>query len=238
MSRSIVLKKYTVVVSLLLLFFGCFKICDAEDNKSSYISSELPDIVIAYSHFCSHYLDEFKTVRLDSNNAFSRLERNLDQLKCDISTRLAFTHRSFIVQNMKGYYAGYKKIGRKSIEVSKIPYEGILFVTTPIEKLDNRILIFLSSIRPEESTIVEIDNELNTKLIYDSFNNRSNVGISTIYQIRLISPGNFLLEGGTRPPLHSVYYPSTYILKVIDSNAINIKETNGEKSDINNRCGD
>jgi len=218
--------RYTRILCLTLLFLGYFNLCYAENIKFGFSSSELPDIVIAYSHFCSHYIDEFKAVKLDSDSSFSRLERNLDQLECDIPTRLAFTHRSFIVQNEKDYYAGYKRIGRKSIEVSKIPYEDIVFVTTPIEDLDNRILMFLSSIRPERVTIVAIDNELNTKLLYDSFNKRRNAGIRTIYQIKVNSPGNFLLEGGIRPPLQTFYYPFTYILKVIDSNTINIEEPN------------
>jgi hypothetical protein len=209
-----------------LLLLGHLNLCYAEKTKFSYSSSELPDIVIAYSHFCSHYIDEFKSITLDSDSSFSRLEHNLDQLECDIPTRLAFTHRSFIVQNEKNYYAGYKKLGMKSIEVSKIPYEDILFVTTPIKDLGNRILMFLSSIRPERTTIVALDNELNTKLLYDTFNRGGNVDISTIYQIKVNNPGNFFIEGGTRPLLQNFYYPLSYILTVTDSNTINIQELN------------
>jgi len=226
MNKLIIMRRYIGILYLTLLFFGYFNLCYAENIKFSYSSSELPDIVIAYSHFCSHYIDEFKAVKLESSSSFSLLGRNLDQLECDISTRLAFTHRSFIIQNIKDYYAGYKKIEKKPIEVSKIPYEDILFVTTPIEDIDNRILMLLSSIRPERVTILAIDNELNTMLLYDSFNKKRNAGIKTIYQIKANYPGIFLLEGGTRPPLQSFYYPLTYILKVIDSNTINIEELN------------
>jgi hypothetical protein len=224
MGKLIKLRRFFRIVGLVYLFFGYVNV---GYSINDYSPSELPDAIIAYSFYCSHYLNEFKGIKLNANTTFMKLQKNLDGLKCDISTNLAFTHRSFIVQDETGYYAGYKRIDDMTIEESKIPYENILFITTPIEELRNRILVILSSIRPERVTIISVDSEMNTNLIYDSFNKSDDIGISSLYGIKVISVNSFLLEGRISPKYLSFYQPlknRSYVLKIIGPNNINVEE--------------
>ncbi len=193
--------------------------------REEYSIEELPIIVIAYSLFCARY-DEFKSLESNSQNPLVKLKKNIDALPGGISTGLCFTHRAFIVQNREDHLSGFVRIKNKTLEESKVPFENILFVTTPIESLGNRVLLILSSVSPERTTIAAIDNKLNVELLYDSFEKnviknmeyiKGSRDIGSIYSIRVKKPGIFLLEermerGGRK--FVSPYKNRTFIMDV------------------------
>ena len=192
-------------------------------------SIQLPNIVIAYNLFCSYYND-FKELESEDKNVLIRFGRNLDQLETGISTGLVFTKMAFIIQDIEGHFSGFPRIQEETIEDSEIPFESILFVTTPIESFNNRILLILSSVSPERTTIVSVDKKLQTELLYDSFIQHNDIEISSIYFIRVLKPGNFLLETRITPHYREFYDNKknrTFILRV--DKTIEIEEMNIKK---------
>jgi hypothetical protein len=176
-----------------------------EALKEEYLSEELPSVVISYGLFCARY-DSFKSLGSNPQNVLIKLGKNIDALPGGISTTLAFAHRSFIVQNnLKDQFSGFVRVDKKTLEASNVPFESLLFVTTPLESFGNRVLVILSSVSPEQTTIFSVDKNLNVELLYDSINKNkiSNVKNSTtlgsVYGVRVIRPGYFLLDERMEP---------------------------------------
>lgn len=185
-----------------------------EALKEEYLSEELPSVVISYSLFCARY-DSFKSLESNPQNVLMKLRKNIDTLPGGISTALAFTHRAFIVQSdLKDQVSGFVRVDKKTLEESKVPFESILFVTTPIDSFDNRVLVILSSVSPEQTAIFSVDKKANVELLYDSINKNkiSNIKNSTtlgsVYRVRVIRPGYFLLEERMEPGGRGLLAPS------------------------------
>jgi hypothetical protein len=163
-----------------------------------YSSTKITDIVIAYSLYCAMY-NSFKPLESNLDNPIVKLVNNIDKLPGGISTGIAFPHWTFILQNnIKGNVYGFEQMEGKSLEDSKVPYENILFVTTPIESYGMRILVILSMVRPDRTTIFSVDNNLKPVLLYDSFQKNILKGddswsIGSIFKIKVIYSGYFSL---------------------------------------------
>lgn len=177
----------------------------AEEQPIEYTNEELPSVVIAYGLLTARY-GEFRSLESDSQNVLVRLGKNIDALPGDISTRLAFAHKAFIVQdNIVGHHSGFIREKNRTLEQSRVPFESILFVSTPIESFGQRILVILSSVGPEQTSIVAVDNRLNVELLYDSFNkntivNAGNVTtIGSVYSVHVVRRGYFFLEERVEP---------------------------------------
>jgi hypothetical protein len=205
-----------ITTFLLWVILAYHVYADNIETTQEIPSIKLPTIVIAYNLFCSYY-NEFKTLEPEHKNILIRLGRSLDQLNIGISTRLALTSRTFIIENIEDHFSGFPRVHEKTIEESKIPFDRILFVTTPIESFNNRILLILSSVSPERTTIISVDKKLHTELLYDSFVQNNNIEISSIYFIRVLKPGRFWLETRIRPSYREFYKNKknrTFILEV------------------------
>lgn len=172
-------------------------------EKEEYLSEELPSIVIAYSLFCARY-DAFKSLESNPTNVLIKLGRNIDALPGGISTGLGFTRRAFIVHNnIVGHLSGFARGKNKTLEESNVPFESILFVTTPIKSFGDRALLILSSVSPEKTTIMAVDNKLNTELLYDSFNKNyfdsKKTTMGSIYGVKVMKPGYLELQERMEP---------------------------------------
>ena len=83
---------------------------------------------------------------------------------------------------------------------------------------------------PERTTIVSVDKKLQTELLYDSFIQHNGIEISSIYFIRVLKPGNFLLETRIKPHYREFYDNKknrTFLLRI--DKTIEIEEVNIKK---------
>ena len=175
-------------------------------GNETYSLVTLPEVIIAYSVYCQMY-ESFKTLQTNSANPVVKLAKNMDALPGGISTGLVLSHWTFIIQNdIKDHYSGFQKLNGKSLEQSGVPYENILFVTTPIESFGKRSLLIYSGLRPERTQIYSVDGNLNASLLYDSFGKDivlkdkrgAHWSALPIYGVRVIKPGLFSLQVGSR----------------------------------------
>lgn len=229
MSAPTCIKHLMIACLLPVLFFETPNLLAASKDiavKVSDISNEeLPSVVIAYSLFCARY-DEFKSLESNTQNALIKLRKNIDALPGGISTGLVFAHRAFILQNLEGRSEGFVRMKNKTLEESNIPFESILFVTTPIESFGNRVLLILSAVSPETTEIIAIDSKLRSELLYSSFNKndiknikevKGTPQVGSIFCIKVIKPGVFELQERLEPGgrgFASPYESRTFIVDV------------------------
>ena len=190
-----------------------------------FSSQELPTLVISFNLFAERYQD-FKSLESNPRNPLILLWKNLEALPGGIPTGLAFVHRAFIVQNeFAGSTSGLVRQPEERPEGSSIPYESLLFVTTPIASLENQVLAIVSEVSPERTLIFSIDRHLNTALHYDSFEkneikNKMRIKgaevIGSIYQIHVKKPGYYILEERTRPGERGLKRPAKNRTFVVD----------------------
>ncbi len=190
--------------------------------KEEYSSEELPSIVVSYGLFCARY-DSFKLLESNPHNVLIKLGKNIDTLPGGISTGLAFAHRAFIVQNnINNQISGFVRDDKKSLEASNVPFESLLFITTPIESFGNRVLVILSSVSPEQTTIFAVDKKINVELLYDSINKnkitniKNSTTLGSIYGVHVIRPGYFLLEERMEPGGRGLLSPTENRTFVVD----------------------
>lgn len=196
-----------LLITVILLMSSTPSPLHSADKVTVISNRELPSVVVAYGLFCSRYND-FKSLRSYGQNPLVRLSRSIDALPGGISTALAFVHRSYIVQNAENHFSGFMQSNNKSIPDSGIPFEGMLFVTTPIESLGGRVLAIISATSPERTTILAIDNGLNAELLYDSLskNDIENIKditgtrtLGSIFNVRVMKPGIFEVDERAAP---------------------------------------
>jgi hypothetical protein len=196
-------------------------------NEIEYLKlsdDELPSIVIAYSLISSRYND-FNCIFNVKHNVVALIANEFDKLPGGISTKLSFVRSSFILQNSIGQFAGFLRTNDQTLESAKIPYKSFLYVTTPIDSFDNRILVIISSVSPEQTTIFSIDNQLKTVMLYDSIvkNNIDNMKdikgsrlLGSIYCVKVIKPGLFELQERLEPGARGFVSPYKYRRFYID----------------------
>ena len=172
-----------------------------------YSPSDLPNLIVAYNLAITHY-EDFKCIwKLSGKDQYSHpfpmLKSKFNKISPKINISFGFTHTAFIVQNqMKGQLLGLSFVKEKDNKGLTIPFENILFVTTPIESFGNRCLIFLSSVSPECTYILAIDKEFGVELLYSTFDDNLNriwekqgyTIMCSIYSIQVIEPGVFILS--------------------------------------------
>lgn len=191
---------------------------------------ELPSIIISYYLYIKRY-PEFKSLESTPQNILIKLRKNLDALSLGITHDISFVHMAFIVQNnIQGHVSGYFRIKNKTLKESGVPYESMLFVTTPIESFGNRVLVIISSVSPERTTIFSVGNNLSTELLYDTFDKNdiknkeemlssgSTDSMYSIFNVRVEKPGVFLLEErrdrGSVHPFHPTIEGRKFIIDV------------------------
>ncbi|MBI4650811.1 hypothetical protein HY745_05900 [Candidatus Desantisbacteria bacterium] len=218
------MKRLLSTVLFISVLFLNLKISYAT-NAVSIELSDLPAIGIAYNIFCSRY-NEFQPLESKLDNVLIKLSNNIDKLTLDIPTRMAFTHLAFIVQNnITDHYSGFARVKDKTLEESKVPFESILFVTTPFESIGNRILLILSSVSPERTSIVAVDNKLNIELIYDSFSKneiknmkeiKGTTNVGSLYSVQVQKPGVLLLQERMEPGGYGFVSPYKNRIFILD----------------------
>lgn len=203
------MSRYIALFLLWAVIFSCTAkyVASPSDMPVKYFPNDLPSFVLAYSLALRQY-EEFRclwesTGKDQYKHPFPLLEANLNRISPNINVSFGFTHNAFIVQNhIRGHFSGFGAEENRDNQMLMIPFENILFVTTPIESYGNRCLVFLSSVRPESTTIFAIDQELKVKLLYstfdDKFNKISEKEYSTImcsiFSIQVREPGTFILN--------------------------------------------
>ena len=156
----------------------------------------LPGLVITYAVTAAYY-EDFKGAweRPDASCFLTKLYAEFEDLSCNISVRMVFTHTTFIVQNeIPGHFSGEIPASYEIAEQHPVPGESILFVSTPLESWANRVLVILSSVSPERTTIMTVDSALNVSLLYDSYSIDSpEQSMCALFAIRTVTPGQFEL---------------------------------------------
>lgn len=218
----------TLAAMFVMICYSCTALGADESSAKSpalqgerYLDEELPSIVVAYSLYCARYTS-FKLLEADPQNVLVMLKKKIDALPGGISTGLGFAHMAFIVQNnISDHLSGFIRLNNRPIDQSKFPFESILFVTTPVESFGNRVLVVLSSVSPERTTIFSVDNRINIELLYDSFNknlfDQKKTTIGSIYAVRVTKPGRYLLEERMDPggrAFFSTYENRSFVMDV------------------------
>ena len=226
LSLPLILSMILFLSNVLYASESSSKPATGEALKEEYLSEELPSVVISYALFCARY-DSFKSLGSNPHNVLIKLGKNIDALSSGISTALAFAHRAFIVQNnLKDQVSGFVLVDKKTLEESNVPFESLLFVTMPIESFGNRILVILSSVSPEQTTIFAVDRNLNVELLYDSIhknkitNIKNSTMLGSVYGVHVVRPGYFLLEERIEPGGRGLLSPTenrTFTLDVTKS---------------------
>ncbi|MSP39626.1 MAG: toxin-antitoxin system YwqK family antitoxin [Deltaproteobacteria bacterium] len=180
----------------------------ALQSRPNRQEDELPALVIGVHLFWRRY-PEFKALENIRNNSLVKLIKNMEKA----GVRLAFTHLPFVVQNeIAGAFVGFSKTQTKSLEYSDIPYESILFVTTPVASYGNRVLVILGSVSPQQSTIFSVDGQLDVTPLYSSqtpikYSDGNATNLGAISGIRVVESGLFQLaerwnhHGGLPPTI-------------------------------------
>ncbi len=163
--------------------------------ESPFSANELPSLIISYGVICSRF-NEFEEIINIPTNVFHRLDNNIKKISPGICTGLGFAHSTYIVQSdIPNQQYGYLIPSDESSTIETIPFENILFVTTPIKEMNNKVLVILSEVSPDRTAIFSIDNTLNVELLYDSFDkNIFKTTIGSIFNIRIEQSGIFLLR--------------------------------------------
>jgi hypothetical protein len=172
-----------------------------------YSPNDLPSLIVAYNLAMTHY-EDFKCIwKLSEKDQYSHpfplLETKFNKISPRINVSFGFTNAAFIIQNqMEGQILGFSSWRKKDKEGLTIPFENVLFVTTPVESFGNRCLIFLSSVSPECTYILAIDKEFGVELLYSTFDDNFNkisekhgyTTMCSIYSVQVIEPGVFALS--------------------------------------------
>ncbi len=180
--------------------FASFADQEAPDQPTPQFidSSELPATVIALANVYRWFGDADHLQPIPNREGpipLKILAKNLEKLPSpgkfplDIPTRMCFSQLAFVVQNgIEGHRSGFH-----------FPHESILFVTTPIETFGNRVLMILSDVSPERTSVVAINNELSVELLFDSFEkgeieNAKSTTVGSIYGIEVQRAGYLTLH--------------------------------------------
>lgn len=166
--------------------------------ESPFSANELPSLIISYGVLCSRF-NEFEEIINTPTNVFHRLDNNIKKISPGIRTGLGFAHSTYIVQSdIPNQQYGYLIPSDESSTIETIPFENILFVTTPIKEMNNKVLVILSEVSPDRTAIFSVDNTLNAELLYDSFDKNifleRKTAIGSIINIRIEQSGIFLLR--------------------------------------------
>lgn len=194
-------------------------------SERSLKPSYLPGVVIA-----CQMLQWFRTIRcLQSTppGPVIELSNNVENLSPDIRDKMSWAHLVFTVQNNIGESrSGFVRIEGRTLEESNVPpFENILFVTTPIESFGNRVLVFVGSESPEDTTIFSVDETLNVELLFESNRKKTirNIeqiksikGIFSIYGIEVVKPGYFLLQERAHVSGDKIFSPYKNRVFVVD----------------------
>ena len=199
-----------VAASSVLLEVACVLTFAPGAGLSAVTSGDLPQAVIAYGFLSSNYA-EFDQL-LTSGPALSlardmkALGSALDSLHCDVPIRIGFPHKAFVVPSFPAsQWIGFARTAETP------PEEGTLFVTEPLRRVPQRVLVVLSSAAPERTTVFWLGGDKQgyvSGLVYDSFNkgeisNSAHTGIGAVTSVSVGKSDQILLrewaEPGSRP---------------------------------------
>jgi hypothetical protein len=182
----------------------------AERPSGATQENGLSQALVTYSFLASHYSLNFLFVPEHATDTLVRdmkaLNEALSALHCDTPNVLATTsHTAVIVPTSAvGQWFG--------LEPTKTtPHDGLLFVTEPETGNGKKVLVVVSGIRPDETTIFWLEDAkgtFSTTLLYDSFKkgkvvNSPDTPVGMVMAVRLEKDEDILLkewaEPGSRP---------------------------------------
>ena len=175
-----------IAVLIIMIMHPVLSVSGQIDNDS------LPSLLVSYSLYASYnkyFNDNFE--KKNNQNWYSVLEKNFEKLSCDINTRLSFSHVSFVVQDVFG--SKYGDETRNNFNNQK----SVMFVSVPLNKIGNKVLVVLSSTAPNRSTVMTVDNNLDVNLLYDSFIHGEKSGLVCCLSSALVLKDNVIefIEG-------------------------------------------
>jgi len=191
-----------LVLSLLSLWIIPSALVASTQWNGSVAPASLPSLMISYGSLLSSgdaATPEDIAKRINLSPILAKLNSELDHLGARIPECLLFSHESFVVQTA---YTG------QSYGLAQVadPPENLLFVSTPIEKLNGKVLVVLSCTGPRITKIFTLDSALHPELVYASDrapstrNGKFEAPLTNVYQIRVLTNSRFYLrECDSRP---------------------------------------
>lgn len=176
-------------------------------------ASDVPPLVFAAAERAKW---NFGQTKADGEGPFEsmvlQLDRNFSQYHHCVS--IAWASYFFLVHSsIRSSYGGFLKPAHQSVANAHIPFDNFLFVTTPFPADHRRSIVIIAGVSPEETSIFSVGPSLRVRLLFDSLYDTRQIAknvaaMGSIYEVRVVRPGNFLLyerhmlgAGGRRIPV-------------------------------------
>ncbi|MFH1022222.1 MAG: hypothetical protein V1809_02410 [Planctomycetota bacterium] len=126
------------------------------------------------------------------------MDKSFEALNRNIPFGLEHKYAFIIQDDIKSRFSGFKRQDPPSSG-----YDNILFVTTPIQSFHNQIVVIHVTFSPEQTRVVSIDGECQTKIWYSQFPVGNGVvvdlegektDLGAIINVRSENPGVLILE--------------------------------------------
>ena len=152
----------------------------------------LPMLVASYAYaLASGAENRTNAVNPESSlgRDYAALEKGLENLHAEVPTKIAFVRELRLLDLT---LAGSRAVGSRE--------KGTLYIVGPIAKLGNVVLVIVSGVSPDSTTIFTIDERLNAKLVYDSTARDFGAAsiacgpVGTIYEMEGTAAGNISLH--------------------------------------------
>jgi hypothetical protein len=191
-----------LLVLCLVLGLSAASSAASREAAPTLAGERLPGALIAYTYLSSNYVSFRQFLEGDSEFEwrieFRRLEASLEKLDCDLARRSSFVRFAFTIQgDTPGQEAGFRRFEGKTLEESHVPFDGVLYVTSPLQAIGGKIVVIMSSVSPERTTAFTIDEQLGVNLLYDSYKAVSSgtvIPMGSVYRVRVQNPGLFMLD--------------------------------------------
>jgi hypothetical protein len=189
----------------------------------------LTPAVLAYAYLNLAGDDFLRFLRSDQPYSFrrglARLEESFRQLDCDIPRRLGFVETFFTVES--GPRKSVVGLPPPGASPAHPPEGSLLFVSTPVAA--DRIVVVLSSVAPDRTTVFTVDTAYQARLVYDSFSRTGPIGaIGLVDRIEAAGPGELLLHEAYELGARGIRAPRASRSFLLDARAGTVTPASGK----------
>ena len=166
------MEKVRICGVALAICFVMLPMLSAQNPAYTPAASGLPQAIVAYGYLRWDYLEFDRLLALIPELGLASdlrsLDKSLDSLHCDVPKRMALPHRALVLPPFPiSEWFGFERPG-----AGNSTEDGWLFVTQAIGRSPQRVLVVLSSSRPEQTTVFWLehgDGGYAARLLFDSF---------------------------------------------------------------------
>jgi hypothetical protein len=221
--------KCTAIVAIMVLLVGCVSVNvkhELQESTADRVYQMLTGLQSGLRSQAQNLGPPFNSVP-----AAQPLESNLDRINSSIEFQLAFYIKDlFLVDPHKtGLFYGCEtnhvfKVGRKE-KYS----DGMAWVLPFSDNGKQKSLILMSCVAPKQTRLLLIDDQMRSKLLYDSYLKPHGIlkphtsGIDYLCGVRELDSNHFLLYEGWIPSISQVSpFPRTFLLTINEQGQIEI----------------